>query len=267
MTLMDKIKVDLPVGTQLNQDIVAITEIINNMIYADTQSERELEFMRYVLQERDRQGVHVSHIMADSASRFCVREQVLAIEYRADSEKKLSPKREWINLAGNMVHEMIQRMFIRSGYADATKCDKTFISHVYPWLQYSPDIICEFSTINDKPWVVEIKSMKHDEFIQNKPHKRAEEQAMLYMYISKIPQAIIMLYDKDTAEYRINVLHDVDKKRIERYIKRIQAVNEAWLQFMDYDPLPKQRDDMNESKCKYCRMRSACMSEDRRIAL
>lgn len=267
MTLMSKVKSTLPEGTQLNQDAVVMTEIINSMLYAELSPGREIDFMRYILQERDRQGVHVSHIMADSASRFCVREQVLAIEYRADTEKKMSPKREWINLSGNMIHEMIQRMFIRSGRADVTDCDKTLVSSIYPWLQYSPDIICEFPTINDKPWVIEIKSMKHEEFIQNKPHKRAEEQAMLYMHISKIPQAAIMLYDKDTSEFRIMVLKGVDKKRIERYIKRIQAVNEAWLQFMDYDPLPKQRDDMNESKCKYCRMRSACMSEDRRIAL
>jgi len=180
-----------------------------------------------------REGLHASTVLApsDGNTRFCYREVVFGNFYR--------PQESWVPvnvlrifLEGWHVHEKWQKLFVDSGIAECV--EKTRNSELWK-LMHTPDAII---VLNHQRFVVEIKSMSTNQFVNlNKAPSNAVNQAQLYMYFTGIPDAIILVEDKNSQQFKVFTI-EFDLEIVLPYLSRLQRIAEFIEKFSE-NRLPK----------------------------
>lgn len=209
-------------------------------------------FNKLFKQEREdseeRVGMHGSGIIA-SDSEFCYRQQVLSFFYKG-FEPDIPDGLRRIFLNGWYVHIKWQKLFEQAGIAYGI--EKRGESSQWSLL-FTPDAIIR---LNGTLYVVEIKSMNTFSFkraIQQpsgKKHPSGTKQCQLYMHMYGIPNGLVLMEDKNTQEFDIDMIK-YDHEVARPYVKRMHNVKEYVKRFKDTGKLPSRI-------CEYSGCRRAC---------
>ena len=234
-------------------------------------------FVQWGKSSPTRTSMHASAVL-QSESEWCLREQVLLGLYPNKVEKpELHPwhwKQQAIFLNGWSLHERWQKLFLQHGWAVVTdgipELDKTHYDEVRN-IHFSPDAILEWG----KSWyIVEIKGIKHesyesltDDFQQAceacETVAKARVQANLYMHLTSITQAIILVENKNTQDFRLYLM-EYDRELVKPYLDRIYDVKKwTTLSKQDESRVPARRcASASESRAVRCPLRRVCFGED-----
>lgn len=210
------------------------------------EAELDRQVLKYMQsRQADRIGMHASELISD---KFCPR-RICYYEFGIvkRSEDSLSSKTLRIFLHGIATHLKYQFIFKKAGLALAV--EQRFYNKFLN-ITATPDVIIKFM---GKKYVVEIKSVNTYAFTSmKKPPKAAVAQANLYMYITSIPQAIVLCENKNTQEIKLfKIEFDLDDVR--QYIERRLYVNECIAQ----RKLPK-RLCGSVTDAKHCSCKEIC---------
>jgi len=220
----------------------SIKEELNKLFYVEPKYQEELQMLRhqYAHEEKERSGLHASSITGASKN-FCYREQVISILHREFKQKNKSvPKmiksefertqREIkipTHLArifeeGKSIGTKWQRLFTRAEIGEKEDMDVLRFHKKYD-LIYTPDAII---TLNDKKYVVEIKSMNHDGFQKAKSHPTGQKQLKLYMYMEGIDDGFVLVDNKNTSDFKILIENDVNEsdEHIAEYLHKLEKI-------------------------------------------
>lgn len=202
---------------------------------------------KWAVSQGERQGLHASSIIA-SDNEFCFREHVLSFFYvRNPVTISTATLRKWLN--GWYVHMKWQMLFHVAGVSDLTEAvRKSDLWNVY----CTPDAIIK---LLNKRFVVEIKSMNTFDYGKlKKPPLQAVKQANFYMFQTGIPQAIVLVEDKNNQDFMPWVIQfDVDLVR--PYVERLYVLKRCVSKFTMKGKLPMRICDASTNgraqKCAY----------------
>ena len=201
----------------------------------------------------DRKGLHGSGIIV-SEEQWCYREAVLSLNHSA-SEVKHSDSLIRIFKHGNSIHDKWQEMLTKIGWADfiEARC----YSEMWELLS-TPDAI---ATIDGKTYIVEIKSMNSMSYrkaVKGAGHPSGRKQCMLYMYLFGIPNGFILMENKDTQEYDLELVQfDIKAYAVvEKFIERLFWSKQFNTQYRMNKTLPERicfkSNEPRAKKCNYC---------------
>lgn len=255
---------------KLNKNILVanhIKEELNKLFYVKPDYDAELEMLKfqYDQEEEERIGLHASAITS-AGKDFCYREQVLSLFYKMAQGENIPIGLKRIFEEGKSIGTKWQRLFIRGEIAEKEDLDVSRMAEEYD-LSYTPDGII---ALNNKAYVVEIKSMNTFGFQKAKGHPSGEKQLKLYMYFEGIPHGFVLVDDKNTQDFKIFLItfegddpeewleNDPDLQRIVSTLKEIQRLKKI---FIKTKKPPKRIEGCNSVDCKRaskCNMREAC---------
>lgn len=245
-------------STQLTE----LDRLFNAMFFLDKNIEEETIFVHNVmtrgLASQERIGLHASSFIV-SDKQWCARQQVLSLLYRQLQGEQLPVNVKRIFAQGDTIHEKWQRLFIRAGYATADDCDVTKFNKKYR-ISFTPDIIAHDIPIIDGKVIVEFKSVNTFQFQKMEHHPSAGKQAQWYMFLSSIPQAIVLNEDKNTQEFKLEY-HEYDTKVVAPFIERAESVKYYYSDFKRSGkmlPRPKAFKKADCKRCSECNLRDAC---------
>ena len=212
-------------------------------------------FMQDKRHDEERKGLHGSGIIV-SDEQWCYREAVLSLNHKAN-EPKHSPSLIRIFKHGNAVHDKWQSMLVKSGWADfiEARC----YSEIWELLS-TPDAI---ATIDDKTYIVEIKSMNsmsYRQAVKGKGHPSGRKQCILYMYLFGIPNGFVLMENKDTQEYDVEYVQFDEKafRVVETFLERLFWTKQYNNQYRVNKSLPERTckavKDKRASKCGFCNL-------------
>lgn len=117
------------------------------------------------------------------------------------------------------------------------------------WIKCRPDAVI-INREDNQYYVLEIKSMRSDLF-NNLEHPPEEhiQQVHLYMYVTKIPQAILFYEDKNTQQTKEFVLSQ-DDILLEKLLKKIRQIQKYVVDYIHDKKLPEK---CNFRYCYACR--------------
>lgn len=221
---------------------------INQLFYRDKQIDKELQFLRSVMtrgqETTERKGLHASAIIK-SDKEFCYRQQVLSLFYKQAQGENVPIGLKRIFSEGDAIHEKLQRLFIRGGYADPLDCDFSRFAVEYD-LSYTPDIIC---TVDGVKMVGEIKSMNTYAFQKQREHISGKHQLYLYMYLTGIHKGFTLCEDKNTQDIKVMV-YDFDFKEVQPYVARLERIQLLKNRFIKYHKIVKRDINCKSLTCK-----------------
>jgi len=203
---------------------------------------------------QDRSGLHTSAIIAGD-KHYCVREQVLSLLYKPrDMNKHFELSTLRIFEEGNYIHRKWQRLFLRGELCEPINLDQTQNNEYY-MLSFSPDA---FIWIGGKKCIVEIKSMNEHIYKRTLNHSSAENQLLMYMFLSNTRHGIVLMENKNTQEFKVT-LHDLvkEEERIAPFIQRLEDVRGCY----ESKTMPEKREDCKTKlsrRCLDCPMSDAC---------
>lgn len=237
-----------------------IEHALNNLFYADKNSNLESQLVKSVLDKNgyqaDRVGLHASAIIV-ADTKFCLREQVLSLFFKMSQGENLPVKQKRIFEEGNAIHEKWQRLFVRGGIGDVDDMDRSRYVKKYH-LTFSPDAsplhIC------NKDWVCEIKSMNMFAYNKANDHPSGRHQLQLYMHFTGIHNGFILAEDKNTQNFKIFV-HHYNYDEVESYIDRLESVKQNAIRFIKEGKMVKRCKQCTSATCKRakeCNMCAAC---------
>lgn len=234
---------------------------LNNLFYLDKNIEEETRLVKSIMtrgtESTERKGLHASAIIV-SDEKFCYRQQVLSLFYKQRQGEQHSPATRRIFTEGDSVHEKWQRLFIRGGYTETRKCDKTRFCKEYD-LQYTPDIICNIDGVK---MIVEIKSVNTIQYKkmekENKPHLSGKKQLFFYMFLTGIKKGFTLCEDKNTQEFRVNI-YEYDDNETKKYIERLEKIQMYKKHFLEGNRIVRRHEKCTDYGCK---MAAACPMAD-----
>ena len=277
MGIIDQIRNDgARNGTKIQNDEQRKLEgILNKMFYLERDIEEETRFVNAVMtrgtNEQERTGLHGSSIIV-SDKQFCVRQQVLSLEYKQLQGEQIPVGLKRIFEEGNAIHEKWQRLFIRGGYAKAKTLDRTRFDAEYN-LSFTPDIVCRIPVFYDGAMVGEIKSVNTYQFKEMQSHPSAHKQLQLYMH-ELIKQAklkgkwnckdylkgFVLCEDKNTQDFKV-FIYDYDKDFVVPYVERLEEIKFHHDQLLETGKIVKNHPECKTYNCKMaekCVMKEVC---------
>lgn len=212
--------------------------------------------------EEERVGLHASAIIA-SESDFCLRQQVLSLLFKMDQGEELPIKALQIFSAGSSIHEKWQGMLEscsgeKGNSIKLIKNEARSYNEEYE-IYFTPDSIVE---INGQLYIVEYKSMNTFAYKAainaSNPHPSARKQSQLYMFLTGIGKAIILIEDKNTQDF-MTYVQKFNYKEVLPYIDRLNEIKECKKEYLKSGNLPEKicRNSKTKKACN-CSMRSAC---------
>lgn len=268
MGLMDEIKREAEgnrTKIQSSQE-AELEHKLNALFYLDKDIKKEVQFIKSVMtrgqETTERKGLHASAIIV-SDDKFCYRQQVLSLFYKQAQGEQVPVGLKRIFSEGDAIHEKWQRLFIRGGYAEPLDCDFTRFNEEFD-LSYTPDIICN---IDGVPYVVEIKSVNTFQFKKQKYHVSGRKQNQLYMYLTNIPNGIVLCEDKNTQEFK-PYIYKANYKEVEPYIARLENIQYYKHRLQDKGKLVKRHEKCTGYHCKMaegCPMRDVCYKKTKEL--
>lgn len=249
-------------SVKLNPDMIHaihIKEQLNKIFYCEPKRKEELEMLKHMWknEEKVRMGLHASSIT--KSGNFCYKEQLVQIMYKHFHDKggkipgmieeafknqlrknNMNP----INLQriyeqGTIMGYKWQMMFIRAGIGFKENMDISRFVDEYD-LSYTPDARV---TIDGKDYVVELKSQKSTLYDKEKSHPSGIKQLKLYMYFEKIPRGFVIVDNKDTQDFKVLMVTDVNESDpdvanfLDR-LERLQRMKRYALKKKKFPPCP-----------------------------
>ncbi len=212
----------------------------------------------------ERTGIHVSSLIASDAA-FCFR-QIVLMQFHKHQDINLHGRTLQIFLQGWVIHQKWQELFRTAGNTPGSFIEVLSIeeSRVKKGITYTPDIIAAIGTGKlGKPYIIEIKSMKGERYEALKGiHKDARVQANMYMWLEGIEQAIVLVENKDTQEFKLWVIK-YDKPLVQKYINRAIKVRRMNEEYREKEVLPPQHvmcPSLAAAKASRCPVRDACFA-------
>lgn len=248
---------------RVNKDLLIaghIKEKLNELFYLPPKYDEELEMLKYQYdqEEEERVGLHASAITS-AGNDFCYREQVLSLFFKRSEQGNHPINLMRIFEEGKSIGTKWQRLFIRGDIGEKEDMDVSRMQKDYD-LSYTPDGIV---VIDNKKYVVEIKSQNTFGFQKQKSHPSGVKQLKLYMFFEGISRGFVLVEDKDMQDFKVLLVTDVDETdediaNVLFILKRIQKLKKRFVN--DKKP-PKRLDDCTSSTCKRalkCPLREAC---------
>lgn len=198
----------------------------------------------------ERTGLHGSGMIV-SENDWCYREHILSYFYKKN-ETPISNGLRRIFLNGHYVHDKWQRLFKEAGISVAIEA-RCFSEE---WDLYStPDAIVQ---LNNKLYVVEIKSMNSFSYRLSDTHPSGAKQCSFYMHLYGIPNGFVLMENKDTQEFRIQMV-DYDPHKVRPFVERLYWIKGYVKKFKEEKRIPP-KICKNETckRAKNCSMREAC---------
>lgn len=188
--------------------------------------------------EQARGGVHTSSLIIPDGS-WCPREEVLNYFKDGDDYKHLPVRvlRRMEN--GNAVHRKWQNIFEKTGVAK--KIETQHFNKCY--ITGTPDGIIK---LGNKKYVVEIKSTKQEKYeSMTKLPVGTKRQIEYYLYLSGIPNGIVIYENTNNSEYQIYQVQ-FEPEFVRKYVER-QYVVKKWIESYPEDyKLPEKHE-----RCTY----------------
>lgn len=241
MTIKEAILKQTKAAPKQNLNNAAIEAFLDSLLYYDDERREE------------RTGIHASAVIVNE-DKFCYREQVLSCFFRS-SEKYIAPKLKRIFLEGWSVHEKWQNLF---NHADiAIGIEQRGYSKEYD-LFFTPDAIIK---INNKKYVVEIKSVNDYQFRNMTCHPSAEKQLQLYMHFLGIPRGFVLCENKNTQDIKV-FEYNYDYEKVVLYLQRMSKVLKYKKRFMKTGKLPSRICDKSSCpRAAECNYADACFNK------
>lgn len=166
-------------------------------------------------------------------------------------------------------HEMVEKEKWRKLFQEngklALEVEKSHYAKKWG-LSFTPDAIIQ--TLG-RPFIVEIKGyrasayenmLKIDNYMGDADFKKAALQANLYMYMLDIPQAIILIENKNTQDYFLSVRR-FDLELVKPYIQRLTFLKKLAEIYQEKGTLPRRIcETVEETRARNCSLRTACFA-------
>jgi|GEM_PF-1544094 len=169
---------------------------------------------------------------------------------------------------GNLHHQSILEHIKKLKYAK-NPADVTLIAAEFPFVDKERNIkgrIDAVLAINDRYYVMEMKSANRDSFIKHKEDGSAEEshisQLQTYMYYARdifkfpIDKGIVLYKCKDTSEF-CEFLYDYDESIVKNFFEKIKIIEK----FLNDKVLPERQYTLKDWQCQYCDYQSICWKD------
>lgn len=196
-------------------------------------------------EQSNRVGIHASSIKESDVS-YCLRQQVLSLLYKRnkDPQNRFGIEIKAIFLNGVYVHEKWQNIF-RYHKIDI-EIERNSISKFWS-LILTPDAIIK---LNNKKYIVEIKSVNTMQFQKMNKHEDAEKQLQLYMHFWSIPRGLVLCEDKNNQNIKI-FTYEYDHNFVIKYLERLLEIRKN----INDNKIPNRKckniKDENVRKCPY----------------
>lgn len=215
----------------------------------------KLFFMERKVDE-DRKGMHGSGVISND---FCFREQVLSFIFKGTKpDFNINTRR--IFMEGNYIHKKWQDLFMEAGIA--VNIEKRCESKLYKLLM-TPDAVIK---LNNRLFIVEIKSVNSFKFQNMNEHESGEKQLQLYMHFNSIPHGFVLAEDKNNQNIKV-FYKKYDYEVVKPFLERMQKVIKLLKIYEDENTLPKKKCRSEDSqRALDCQYREACF-DIRRILL
>ena len=254
--LSEMIKADAGLkGRSIDSETLQIEQALNRLFYAKPNFAEEIRMLKLQKQqaEEDRIGLHASSMLA-GPKEFCYRQQVLSLFYKQRQDESIGINLKRIFEEGKFIGEKWQRLFIRGNLGRPEDMDRSFFNKKYD-LSFTPDAKI---VLNDKVYIVEIKSMNTFQFKKATSHPSGKKQLLFYLLLCKVKDGFVLVEDKNNQEFKI-FRETFSRKAVEPYIERLKGIQYHKYAFSKKAILPKRKCD--EPKCKQalkCNMLDAC---------
>ena len=238
-----------------NPEEMRIMNALKKCFYAEHEPDEESKMVKMIQlkngESRERYGLHGSAILKDD---LCYRAQVLSLFFKQSQGEELPLKTLAIFEEGNAVHEKWQRLFIRGGLGTAADMDVTRFAQGVE-LAYTPDAIIK---INNIQYVVEIKSMNTYSYQKSNIHPTGALQCLLYMYYCNIHNGFVLMEDKNTQDFKIQIV-EYDENKIKPYIDRLYEIQRLKADFIRTKKPPKRIcENADCEQAENCIMHDCC---------
>lgn len=225
--------------------------ILEQMVY----DRFEKLFEEWNAKKGSREGIHVSAIIKSDGS-FCYR-QIILMQHFPHAPLPLHGRTLRIFRHGWAIHEKWQELFRAAGIAIETE---TTHYHKETGASFTPDAIVRMFK---RRMLIEIKSMNNEAYnAMRSVHADAQIQANMYMHLEGIREAVILVENKDTQEFKLWVI-EYEPERIRKYRKRLRVIGE-WLSFYEAERKLPNRHVLcateDTPKARNCPVRSACFA-------
>jgi hypothetical protein len=228
-----------------------LNELLANPLEGLVEAQLNRMFVQWNSGKGIRAGIHTSSII-EPEDKFCYREQILAL-FCKKNQVELPVKLLRIFLHGWSVHEKWQSLFQESGVAESI--ERSSLSKKWD-LYLTPDAIIR---LGKKRYVVEIKSMNTYQFKKLKgPPSNAVRQAQVYMHQVSIPNAIILVEDKNDQAFKVFLI-DYEPEIVRPYIERLHNISRLAKAFEEQRKLPKRICmGLKDKRAVSCQSSKAC---------
>ncbi len=172
-------------------------------------------------------------------------------------EEPVKAKQQRIFDNGNWVHKRYLKTYVPAiGNAavieveeNGQKIQKPFIEVSIEdkdlWIKGSPDAVV-INRNDHLPYIFELKSIKQELFeTLDAPSEEYLDQVHLYMYLTKIPRAIVFYENKNNQEI-LEFQIELDQKRLDSLIAKIRMIQDYVLKYEVEAKLPP------KCRSKYC---------------
>ena len=117
----------------------------------------------------------------------------------------------------------------------------------------------------DRPYIVEIKSMNTFSYKKQEHHASGRKQCQLYMYLTGIHKGIVLCDDKNTQEFKVKT-YEYNPSEIAKYIRRLERIQEYKDELVLDKKLVKRHKSCTGYNCKKaqeCPMRDVCFRKSK----
>lgn len=218
-----------------------------------------------------RTGLHASSVI-ESEKSFCYRKQVLSMLFEQSQEKELPVNLLRTFAEGEAIHKKWQNMFQMCSKLKESKI-KLIANEMRCYderydLYFTPDAVIE---INDVLYIVEIKSMNSymygNALLKDNPHPSARKQLQLYMYLTGIPNGIILLENKNTQEFEVLSV-EFNYPEVIPFIERLHKIMAFKKKYEKTEILPERFcESYTDKKAEHCVMKEACFRRRKNVQI
>lgn len=251
------LKNDIKNGTIKTPMALYIEKVLNNLFYADQNIKEEIRFLQIKRgnDSQERTGLHASAIIA-SENDFCYREQLLSLFFKMDQGQNVSQYLKRIFMEGDCIHEKWQRLMIRGKLGIPEDMDRTQFNDSFD-LSYTPDCLIDIKGVT---YVVEIKSMNTFTYKKSDNHPSGSKQLKFYMYLTGIHDGFVLMEDKNTQEFKIQLVK-FDLDEVIEYEERLRKIQAYKKKFLSDNKVPKRKcDNVKCKRAQKCNMKDACFN-------
>lgn len=209
-----------------------------------------------------RTGVHVSSLITGD-NVYCERAIVL-MQFFPHAKIKMFGRTLQIFLQGWVMHQKWQELFRSAGIKVGIEPLSIEEGRQRRGVTFTPDVIIAMGKAEKrKKYIVEIKSMNSASFhAMRGVHKDALHQANMYMWLTGIERAIILVENKDTQEFKLWAIR-YDETLIKKYIGRAKRSVQLIEEFKNTGRLPPRHTlcpMLLAAKPQRCAVSAACFA-------